>query len=423
MPDDEIKPGSGIVKSIFDRVVEKKVSSLFTHKPPGVSQDTPAEKSVKYQTRFKKHMPFGLDIGADSIKIVQLGNDESGILKVEKLIVKDLREQTFEDTGQKERALPEILKDIVKENGLKGDCFVTAPKMSTRINLITLPKMPLNEIDNALQWKIRQLLQQDMNDITWDYIVLEKQKLTYQDSNEIDILAISALKKELFQHLALLESAGLKPLAMDIEPLADISAYDYINKVDSNEVVLFLNLGASKTVLSIVCNKELISTRVINVGGDQITNAVKEYCKVPASGAEALKKTFGITASAQEDATGDKALQVKNAILPLIENMAQDIEHSFKHFSYQVTKSQIRKFDRLILSGGTAYLKGLVPFLCNRLSVDVDLTCSLNPFSPIERSLTSAEALNLGNYDVKTLEELGSLLNIAVGLALRGIAQ
>jgi len=123
-----------------------------------------------------------------------------------------------------------------------------------------------------------------------------------------------------------------------------------------------------------------------------------------------LKKTFGLAASSTEQTiagSSDKAIQARNAILPLLENMAQDIEQTFKYFSYQVTQSQITRFEKVILSGGSSYLNGLLPFLRNRLNVEVELINSLS---------------NFGSLDVSCAgDDLSCRLNVALGLALRGI--
>jgi len=87
--------------------------------------------------------------------------------------------------------------------------------------------------------------------------------------------------------------------------------------------------------------------------------------------------------------------------------MTQDIEHTFKSFSYQVTQSQITRFEKVILSGGGSYLKGLLPFLRNRLNADVQMIDSLANFSSLAPSFRG--------------DDLSCRLNVVLGLALRGI--
>ena len=359
---------------------------------------------------IKKRFPFGLDIGTNSIKILQFALTRDGKMKIINLTIEELpKEAQGHNPETRQRLLPGILKKIANEKGLKGSCFSIAPHSSFKINLIKLPQMPESEIDRALRWEIRQTVRVDLDEVFLDYVVLEGQKAKFL-GDQIGVLAVYVPKKDIFEHCALLESAGFPPLAIDIEPLADLAVLNYTKKAVADEAVLCLDFGAGKTSLSIIYNNALISTRLFNVTGNSLTKAVSEYCSISWEEAELLKKSFGLATAGTEQTTtdsSDKAIQVKNAILPLLENMAQDIEHTFKSFSYQVTQSQITRFEKIILSGGSATLKGLLPFLHNRLKADVQIINSLANFDSLEEPFRG--------------DDFSCRLNVALGLALRAI--
>jgi len=405
-----------IVSSIFNRSVKKRLSSLFVHKgaktAPAGAATLPSGTTI-----IKKKFPFGVDIGTNSIKIAQLGFDREGGIKLIDLCVQELPEEA-RNPKERGQILAQSLKKMADEKGLKGDCFAIMPHLSVKVNLIRLPQMPEAEIDKALRWEIRQTIQADIDEVSLDYIILEGKKIKFL-GNQTGILAVTTPKKDIFEHLALLESAGLNPLAIDIEPLADLAVLDYIGKASASEVVLFLDFGAGKTSLSVICNNELVFIRYLNVTGNSLTKAISEYCGIPWQEAEETKKIFGLSASSTDEprpstqergetagGSSDKAIKVRNAILPLLENMVQDIEHTFKYFSYQVTQSQITQFDRVILSGGSAYLKSLLPYLRNRLNKEVELITPLSSFGSLVQPVAG--------------DDLGLRLNVALGEALRG---
>jgi len=395
-----------IVSSIFSRQVKKRLSSLFVHKgakaaPGGDAVALPSGAAI-----IRKKFPIGLDIGTSSIKIAQLASDREGGLKLINLAIEELPKEASNPKERGQIVAP-VLKKLIDDKGLKGDCFAIVPHLSVKVNLIRLPQMPEAEIDKALRWELRQTIQADIDELSLDYIILEGQKIKFLGSS-IGILAVTAPKKDVFEYLALLESANLHPLAIDIEPLADLAVLDYTGKAGLNEVILFLDFGAGKTSLSVICNHELVFIRYLNITGNSLTKAISEYCNIPWQEAEDAKKTFGLSASSTNEAVAgvsDKAIKVRNAILPLLENMVQDIEHTFKYFSYQVTQSQIIQFDKVILSGGSAYLKGLLPFLRNRLNKDIEFISPLSAF---------------GSLAQPAGDDLGCRLNVALGLALRG---
>lgn len=410
MPQEKQPFKPDIVSSIFSRQVKRRLSSLFIHKGTKNTLGEGVRKPVSGTSIIKKRFPFGLDIGTNSIKVLQLASDQAGEIKLMNLAIEELpKEAQGYNLEARKRILPEILKKLVNEKGLKGDCFAIVPHLSLKINLVRLPQMPASEIDKALRWEIRQTAQADLNETSLDYLVLDASKAKFLGP-QIGVLAVSAFKKDIFEQMALLESVNLSPLAIDIEPLADLAVLDYTRKAAPDGVILFLDFGAGKTSLSIICDNELISTRPLNVTGNSLTKAVSDYCNISWEEAEMMKKTFGLAASSTEQTTIepiDKAIQARNVILPLLENMVQDIEHTFKYFSYQVTQSMITRFNRIILSGGSSLLKGFTPFLRNRLNVEIEILDSLTTFGSLEKLAIS--------------DDSGPRLNVALGLALRGI--
>lgn len=348
---------------------------------------------------IKRRFPGGLDIGTNSVKYLELGRDQEGSLRITNLVVEELPREAQENLRDRNRIVADMLKRLVETKGIEKRCFAAAPWASARLNLVRLPQMPLNEIDNAVRWEIRQMSQTDITDVALDYVVLEGQRSGFL-GEQIGVLAIAAVKKDISEHAAVLEQAGISALAVDIEALADLAAFEYGKTSRASEVVLFLDFGAGKTALNIICNDELISTRYLNVTGNSLTKAIMEAAGVSWEDAEAMKKEFGLAS--------EKA-QVKDAIIPLLENMVQDIDHTFKYFSYQVTQSRVTRFDRIILSGGSSRLAALVPFLQERLNVDVQMVSSLSLLKPDDK------------YAGVNLDEVGPRLNVALGLALRGI--
>jgi type IV pilus assembly protein PilM len=395
-----------VVSSIFDRTTKKRISSLFTAKQKTPPLNLAPKKYAADRKLIKRVFPMGLDIGISSIKIVQLGQDQSGAIRIMNFINEELPKEIQDKPKERDRMLAPILKKIVSGNALDAACFVALPYNLVKFDLINLPRMPSSEIDKAVRWEIKQNTQAEFGEISFDYIALIKQEFF---NNQTGILTVTASKKDISGYLAFLQSANLRPVAIDIEPLAELAALDYAGKLSPQETVLMLHMGASQTLLSIICNQELISIRQLNVTGNLLTKSISEYCRIPWEEAEAVKKTFGIAASFEKEAKG-KAVEYKNAILSSLEDMVQDIEHTFKYFSYQLTRSKVTRFDRVILSAGASGLNYLVPFLSSRLNVDVRIADVFGAFE-------FPEGKNFANPE-------GSLtprMNVALGLALRGI--
>lgn len=392
--------------------LEKSVFSRFFRRA-SPKKAVPAKKgkgSLVLKEPQKKALPVGIDIGTSSVKIVRLRPGPAP--EVEKIIVEEIPRDAQEDLSKRPQVLADILKRMVQEHNLKGDCFACLPHTMSKVSLITLPQMSASEIEKALRWEIKQTTQMDLNDISLDYIALEHQKAVFSP-NQLGILAITTSKKESMQYLGLLKSAGLNALALDTQVLANFAALEYVKAIEPDKAVLFLDFAAGQASLSIINNAELIFTRMLNATGNALTKAIAQYCRLSWEEAEAAKKGLdlaGFGSAAERASQQDKSLQVRNAVLPLLENMVQDIEHALKYFSLQVARSQISRFDKMILSGGSSNMKSLGAFLSSRLNMNVEMNTALSKFT-----IKDAE------YEGAGSTALGARLNAALGLALRGL--
>jgi len=103
-----------IVSSIFSRGDKKRISSLFTPKRTGTPP--PAESGETYDKTkivIKKRLPMGLDIGTNSVKIVQLGLDSHRSLKIINMIIEELPIEAITNEKERLHILPEFLKKML----------------------------------------------------------------------------------------------------------------------------------------------------------------------------------------------------------------------------------------------------------------------------------------------------------------------
>jgi cell division ATPase FtsA len=133
-------------------------------------------------------------------------------------------------------------------------------------------------------------------------------------------------------------------------------------------------------VLVVEKNGDVCFSRALSIHGRQLTRQLSQTLKITETEAENLKRRHGLelwapgreASSLTDEERKSPAGQVYLSLISPLENLVVDLEHSFKHFSYQVTQSQIQRFDRLVLSGGGANLRHLDRFFAERLGVPVE---------------------------------------------------
>lgn len=177
------------------------------------------------------------------------------------------------------------------------------------------------------------------------------------------------------------------------------------------EVVAFLDIGADISNLCIVEDEAIKFVRIINVGGDDWTQALVEMLGVSYDEGEEIKIKVGLP-----PLSGDRYIDVPGNYLDVADRAFGVLEKEIirfigeirRSFEYYVTQSGGTRVTKLIVSGGASTLKNLVSYFEKGLDLVVERR---DPFAGI-------------NIPVRVKQQLvgedTSSYTIAIGLALRG---
>lgn len=349
---------------------------------------------------------FGLDIGTSSIKIVQITHTKAG------LSLANYWSQNLPYLSGKvdKQATADFLKKIISLNNIKGAIVSSLGGDVVNIQLVKLPFMPEDEIAKALEWQAQDELSINLNDTAMDYIILgETNKM---GTRQIEVLLITVPKALVYELVNTISELGLTPYAFEPPPLAVVEAFGVDELKAEGQVVGLLELGAGLTNLSIIVDGILRFTRNIPITSLGLTEDIASYCNVDKTTAERLKVEYGLSgiegsACAKTEAPSE-ALRVSQAISFKMEKLVSNIDHTLKFYLHQLSNLSNSNFDKLLLSGGGALIKGLDKFLSARLDVPVAI---VNPFKKI--------FINEDKFDKKFLEENAPRFTLSVGLALR----
>ncbi|MFH1397737.1 MAG: type IV pilus assembly protein PilM [Candidatus Omnitrophota bacterium] len=362
----------------------------------------------------EKYFASGVDFGFSAIKLAQIGiiNRKPQIIN---LIIEELPGDLKDHPQERKKVVTEIFKKIVQENRIKGEVVSSMPSSLVQIKKIRLPSMPSDEVTAAVKWEMKQSSPISLDDLAFDYYILEQQKSAL--SNGIEVMTISCSKKDVLEQIAVIEVANLVPQAIEVDYLAAVRLAVRSMQIKKEEAVLFLEFGCHSCSLSIIINSQVCFKRDLAISGDTLTQAIVEHNKVSYSEAERLKKSLGLIgadAASQldlDDATKESAIVTNEALWLHLENLIQEIDYTFKYFSHQLIDNMITKFDRIILSGGSTNLARFSAYLNTCLGVPVEL---IDPLREIY----------LGPEFKSKFADLSSLaprLSVAVGLAIRGL--
>jgi type IV pilus assembly protein PilM len=230
--------------------------------------------------------------------------------------------------------------------------------------------------------------------------------------NQMNVALVAAPKAMVDSRMAVLEQAGLDPIDIDVEAFAALRALVELNPgfTGSDCTVALLDIGASHTEINLVCKGSLALTRTIPIAGTSISSSIKSARNCTDAEAEQLKCSVDLNALLE---TNDGLLDnpALRPVQSLVDELLREIRRSINYYQSQLPDATAdMTVDRLILTGGTSRLKGLLPYTNARLNVEAELGY---PYLGCITGFTECSA-GLGVEDLP-------LFTVALGLVMKEI--
>lgn len=349
--------------------------------------------SIKLPSAKKERYPVGIDIGSHAVKICQVaktGDDFTllglGSSKLPEGAVEDGILQEPEEVAQCIITLLNNLK--LKEKKVA----ISISGYSVIVKKINLAVMDENALDAYIQSEVGQYIPFDIEDVYLDYQDLHT---STEDNDRTDVMLVAAKKEVINGYLAMLQSAGLKVVIVDIGGFALENIYEVNYSLDEN--VALVDIGATKMSINIVSQGISVLARDVVVGSRQLTDQIQNRFGVSAEEAEGLKIGYEPVEEKQKDldeiftnTCTQWALELKKAI---------DLYY---------TNNPDMVLNKIILSGGGSRVQGVSQFFAEEIGLEVE---TLNPFIKIKSDSKK--------IDPEYLKYIAPEMVIALGLAIR----
>jgi type IV pilus assembly protein PilM len=349
------------------------------------------KKIINFEDQF-----FGLDLSDLSVKVFQL--EKSGKFdRIRSFNSKDIKPGCIENGRIINREkVSRIIAEIIKTAGPKKintkKVICSIPESKVFLRTISIPKINENEAQEAIKWEIEASIPLSVDQVYFDWQFLD------QVENKQNVLTVAVAKETIDDLIATLEDAGLSVWGLEMESIA--TARSLIPKNSQNgDIFLIIDMGAEKTSFIITENNVPYFTSSLPFSSSGITDVIASQMNVAVEEAEKIKTTQGIEHSLENDS-------VFKLIYPFLENLSVEVEKTID-FYHNMFKNP-KEINKIIISGGGANLKGVVPYFATRLSREVTLGLPwIN--------------LNLGKNLPPISMNDSARYATAVGLAMRGI--
>jgi len=312
----------------------------------------------------------GLDIGSHSIKAVVVEKTGNRY----RVVHRGMRPiwtggSAYDPDGPKRGQIVPQLVDLFSS-------FKLSPKrlknLRTLINgaqvaakeIVAIP-LEDREMASAMTLEARKHIPLDGAETQIDYQVLGEQP---DEADKVRVLLVGSSKKIFEGHLRTLKEIEMKPVIVDIEPLAYANAYLAFNELPDEGLVVMVDVGCRKTSITLLGRKDRFFTREVPVGGESFTDDLMKTYNLSWAEAEKVKIEQGLKPDLQknETDTGELRLASKSAL----DRFGEEVNRTLRYYVKETGQSFFTKF---VLVGGGAALDDIRDYLANKFNATAEV--------------------------------------------------
>lgn len=357
-----------------------------------------------FSSSSQENRVLGIDIGTSSIKLVQL-REKKGRAVLETYGVVYLGPYQNLEVGQvvnlSVAQVAQALNDLLKNSGATTNrAGISLSSTSSLVFVLDLPaQITENEISTVVPLEAKKYIPVPMNEISLDYFLipskpyLNQEETLERSEDKKEVLVVAVHNDILNKYKEIIKQTKLETDFFEVE------IFSNINSVWGRDLtpVLIMDIGASKTKLSIVEYGIIRSFHIINRGSFDITKSLSSSLSINFLEAEKKKIDIGLIGNGEDK----KISEIIDGSLDYIFSETNNIILSYEN-------KNNRAISKVILTGGGSLLKGFLDKAKENFRTEVIYG---EPFEKVE----SPEFLK------RVLENIGPEFSIALGLALKKI--
>jgi len=331
-----------------------------------------------------------VDIGTNTVKIMQLGLTQNGV------IVIGFGSMAYPRDSSSEKISDEVISDTITQLIKNTGCKTKHVAISIPRSFVTikgLSGLPATATEEELQKMIPMQIEPEL-----PFTIAESIYSAYniQSSRDGFALEVVASKRSSVERLmTIAEKAGLKVNFIIPSIFATYAiVFDQFKEDLSSKSIVIADIGAGETDMCVIQHGRLAFSRSFTHGGNNLTSL--------------FEKDFGLSFDDAErrkilEANLSKGLSDPLSIL-WADELATQINRSVRAY---IGKDSEESIDSLWLCGGSSQIIGLDGYLSEKLGIDVRLLDHLNS---VENNISGSD---------RTLSE--SLFTVNLGLGLISI--
>jgi type IV pilus assembly protein PilM len=267
--------------------------------------------------------PIGLDVGLDSIKMLQLevrGSGDARSLLVIAAAKHPLPEEARKKPERRAALAAQTIQRMFAQQPFVGRRVVAAlPREIAHVKNLRLPRTAPEDLEAAIEAEARSLFPFDTSNSSIQYLSAGEVKQGSETRQELIVLA--ARRAEVDDFVQQLHGAGVEIDSLDSEITGLFRAFErFIRRQDDQvDVQVLLDIGARQTQVIIARGREISFYKTVEIGGLHLLDAVSRKLGITIDEAKALRQRL---LDAGETARRDP---VRQAVYDATRNVAEEL--------------------------------------------------------------------------------------------------
>ncbi len=367
-----------------------------------------------WKARNSNRRPIGLDIGHNSIKMIQLAINGGRMSVVAGAKVR-IDPSVNGEEGQRRDFVVSAIKRVLGEGNFQGRNVVSClSNERLKVTSVRVGEADDEELEQVLRKEAMQRFGLDGETDPIRYLVAGDVKQGDETKNELILFATDS--DAIREHIEMLEEVKLRPVGIDTVPCALFRSFQRSlrRQEDKDRTVVFVDVGSRYTTVVFGRSEEVNFVKQIPIGGENFSRQIASKLGISSGEAEMLRRKLrtessGDSESGAAERGDDLDVSTRQVLVDAITGVSEDLAREMSLcLRYYTVTFRGKRVERAVLSGGEAYERILVNVLRRQLAVEIEVAQPLRGFDMTDVNFESDRRGLLCEWAV------------AVGLSLKG---
>lgn len=298
-----------------------------------------------------------IDIGTYTIKAVHAKSGKTTEILRTLEIFNTLGQSVPGDEGNIEK-LGKILDELFTDNNLpRNDVRIALPEQVVSTKIISIPPLSDAELASAIGWQAEQHIPIPVEELSLEYQVLHRPG-NKDKTEKMKVLLVGVRKNVIENYLNAFLYAGIEPVFLETQILSIIRSLQFEIDDPTTQIVA---IGSTTMDTAIVHQGQPAFVFSHLNGGQLLSRTIEQGIGLDAKQSEQYKRTYGLDDQQFEG-------KIRDLLLPSVKIFVGEMNKANQFFVNQYPGDAVQ---RILLTGGSAQLPGLVQFITSELGLEV----------------------------------------------------